>query len=98
LGKISSFETIYAMGKAGRALKQALATYKISQNKLAVTMSIERTVVYRWTHERTDPTGETITEITKALMEINPDAAKDFVRLYLGDIIEAKEETAKDIE
>lgn len=86
------------MGKAGRALKQVLEIYKISQNKLAVTMSIERTVVYRWTHERTDPTGETITEITKALMEINPDAAKDFVRLYLGDIIEAKEDAARDIE
>ena len=86
------------MGKAGRALKQVLATYKISQNRLAVKMSIERTVVYRWTHERTDPTGETITEITKALMEINPDAAKQFVKLYLGDIIEALQETAKDIE
>ncbi len=86
------------MGKAGRALKQVLESYRISQNKLAVKMSIERTVVYRWTHERTDPTGETITEITKALMEINPDAAKQFVKLYLGDIIEALQETAKDIE
>ncbi len=56
-------------------------------------MSIERTVVYR-----TDPTGETITEITKALEEINPDAAKQFVKLYLGDIIEAKEDAARDIE
>ena len=81
------------MGKAGRALKHVLESYRISQNKLAVTMSIERTVVYR-----TDPTGETITEITKALEEINPDAAKQFVKLYLGDIIEALQETAKDIE
>jgi predicted transcriptional regulator len=86
------------MGKAGRALKQVLESYKISQNKLAVTMSIERTVVYRWTHERTDPTGETITEITKALWEINPDAAREFVKLYLGDIIEAKEDAATGIE
>ncbi|HAZ44831.1 MAG TPA: XRE family transcriptional regulator [Cyanobacteria bacterium UBA11371] len=81
------------MGKAGRALKHVLESYRISQNKLAVTMSIERTVVYR-----TDPTGETITEITKALEEINPDAAKQFVKLYLGDIIEAKEDAARDIE
>lgn len=75
------------MGKAGKALKQVLELYGISQNKLAVTMSLERTVVYRWTHERTDPTGETIAGITKALQEIEPDAAKEFVRLYLGDII-----------
>ncbi|GET36329.1 hypothetical protein [Microseira wollei] len=61
-------------------------------------MSIERTVVYRWTHERTDPTGETIAEITKALLEINPDAAREFVKLYLGDIIEAKEDAATGIE
>jgi len=86
------------MGKAGRALKQVLESYKISQNKLAVKMSIERTVVYRWTHERTDPTGETIAEITKSLWEINPDAAREFVKLYLGDIIEAKEDAATGIE
>ena len=81
------------MGKAGRALKHVLESYRISQNKLAVTMSIERTVVYR-----TDPTGETITEITKALEEINPDAAKQFVKLYLGEMIEGKEDAARDIE
>jgi hypothetical protein len=76
------------MGKAGRALKQVLETYSISQNKLAVTMDIERTVVYRWTHEKTDPTGETITGITEALKQLNPEAAKAFVQLYLGEILE----------
>lgn len=86
------------MGKAGRALKQVLESYRISQNQLAVTMNVERTVVYRWTHERTDPTGETITEITKALQEINPNAAREFVNLYLGDIIAAKEDAARDLE
>lgn len=78
------------MGKAGRALKQVLAIYGISQNKLAVAMGIERTVVYRWTHERADPTGDTITVIAKALVEINPDAAREFVNLYLGDIINSR--------
>lgn len=76
------------MGKAGQALKQVLERYGISQNKLAVTMGVERTVVYRWTSERTDPTGETITTITECLQKINPSAAKDFVQLYLGDILE----------
>ncbi|MBD2090293.1 helix-turn-helix transcriptional regulator [Microcoleus sp. FACHB-1515] len=80
------------MGKAGRSLKQTLKTFGISQNKLAVTMGIERTVVYRWTHERTDPTGETITAITAALQKINPDAAQAFVDFYLGDILQSTEE------
>lgn len=78
------------MGKAGRALKQVLEIYSISQNKLAVTMNLERTVVYRWTHERTDPTGETIVAITKALQSLNREAAKEFVYLYLGTILEDK--------
>ncbi|MEM9502689.1 MAG: XRE family transcriptional regulator, partial [Cyanobacteria bacterium P01_E01_bin.43] len=31
------------MGRAGRALKETLETYAISQNKLAVTLGMERT-------------------------------------------------------
>jgi hypothetical protein len=31
-------------------------------------------------------------EIVKALKAINPDAAKEFVQLYLGNILEGKEE------
>ncbi|WP_017298894.1 helix-turn-helix domain-containing protein [Nodosilinea nodulosa] len=76
------------MGKAGRVLKQVLETYGISQNKLAVTMGIERTVVYRWTHDRTDPVGDTITSITSALNQLNPKAAQEFVDLYLGEIVQ----------
>ena len=68
-------------------LKQVLETYGISQNKLAVTMGIERTVVYRWTHERTDPGGDTITLITAALNQLKPEAAQAFINLYLGDIV-----------
>ncbi|HEY9879038.1 MAG TPA: helix-turn-helix transcriptional regulator [Leptolyngbyaceae cyanobacterium] len=75
------------MGKAGRVLKQVLETYGISQNKLAVTMGLERTVVYRWTHERTDPVGDTITAITEALNQLNPEAARSFIDLYLGEIV-----------
>lgn len=75
------------MGKAGRVLKQVLETYGFSQNKLAVTMGLERTFVYRWTHERTDPVGDTITAITAALNQLSPKAAQSFVDLYLGEIV-----------
>lgn len=36
------------MGKAGKALRQVLETYGISQNRLAVTMSINRSTVSQW--------------------------------------------------
>ncbi len=80
------------MGKAGRVLKQVLETYNISQNKLAVTMGLERTVVYRWTSERTDPVGDTITSITAALTQLNPEAAQAFIDLYLGEIVQGEED------
>lgn len=43
---------IRGMGRVGQALKQALGTYGISQNKLAMALGIERTIVNRWFHER----------------------------------------------
>ncbi len=73
------------MGKAGKALKQVLETYDISQNKLAVTMGVDRASVNRWVHEQRDPAGDVIVEIKNALRQLNPTAAEDFVRLYLGD-------------
>jgi plasmid maintenance system antidote protein VapI len=73
------------MGKAGKALKQVLETYDISQNKLAVTMGVDRASVNRWVHEQRDPAGDVIVEIKNALRQLNPRAAEDFVRLYLGD-------------
>ena len=76
------------MGKAGEALRQALETYGISQNKLAVALGIERGSVYRWVHEIRDPTAETVRDIVKALQRIEPAAAEKFVELYLGDLIE----------
>jgi len=66
-------------------LKQVLEVYGISQNKLAVTMGIARANVNRWVHEQRDPAGDVIVEIKAALKQINPDAAEEFVRLYLGD-------------
>jgi len=71
------------MGKAGKALRQVLNTYGISQNKLAVTMGTDRANVNRWVKEQRDPAGEIIFQIKEALRELEPDAAAEFVRLYL---------------
>ena len=81
------------MGRAGKALKQVLQTYGISQNKLAVALGVRASVVYRWFHELTDPTGDTIAEIALALQQINPAAAQEFVKLYLGDLLAGGEQT-----
>jgi transcriptional regulator with XRE-family HTH domain len=79
------------MGRAGKALKQTLETYGISQNKLAVTMELNRYVVYRWFHEQIDPTAETVADIVNALNKINPAAAKKFIELYLGELVDEPE-------
>ena len=81
------------MGRASRALKQVLQTYSISQNQLAVALNIDRSAVYKWFHGQREPTSETIVEITKALKQMNLDAAESFVQLYLGDIL--KDDTAE---
>ena len=75
------------MLEMGQRLRRVLDTYGISQNKLAVTMGISRANVGRWYHGL-DPTAENIAQITQALKTLNPLAAKDFVRLYLGVIVE----------
>jgi DNA-binding XRE family transcriptional regulator len=79
------------MGKAGKALKQVLETYGISQNKLAVALGVKPYAVYRWYHEQSDPSAETAVDIVKALQGINPEAAKEFVRLYVGEMVEDEE-------
>ncbi|MBW4657748.1 MAG: helix-turn-helix domain-containing protein [Drouetiella hepatica Uher 2000/2452] len=71
------------MGKAGKALKQVLEAYGISQNRLAVIMGIARSTVSHWFNETRDPSAEAVTEIVKALRQINPEAADEFVDLYL---------------
>ncbi len=71
------------MGKAGKALRQVLSTYGISQNRLAVTMGINRSTVHQWVNEISDPLAEAVTQIIKALREMNETAAEDFVDFYL---------------
>lgn len=75
------------MGRASQALKQVLDTYGISQNRLAVEMGISRANVGRWYHGL-DPSAENIAQITQALKVLDSMAAKEFVRLYLGVIID----------
>ena len=69
------------------ALKNVLDTYGISQNKLAVTMGISRANVDRWYHGL-DPSAENIVLITESFKALNIEAAQEFVRLYLGIIVE----------
>ncbi|MDY6941047.1 MAG: helix-turn-helix transcriptional regulator [Cyanobacteriota bacterium] len=76
------------MGKAGTVLKQVLETYGITQNRLAVTMGTRRSNVGRWFHGQVDPTGDTIVEIVAALRQLEPNAAQEFVRQYLGEVLE----------
>ncbi|MEQ8957453.1 MAG: helix-turn-helix transcriptional regulator [Coleofasciculus sp. C2-GNP5-27] len=81
------------MGKAGKALRQALETFGISQNKLAVALGVKPYVVFRWFHEQTDPSAETAADIAKALQSLDPAAADEFVRLYLGDYLQDSDKT-----
>ena len=76
------------MGRASIALKQVLHTYGISQNKLAVTMEIDRSNLSRWVSGNRDPSAEAVYEIRLALQKINSAAAEEFVRLYLYDSVE----------
>jgi hypothetical protein len=50
-------------------------------------MVISRANVGRWYHG-IDSSAENIAQITQALKMLNPPAAKEFVRLYLGTIVE----------
>ena len=76
------------MGKAGRALKQVLANYSISQNRLAVVMGVGPSNVHRWVYEVADPVGDAILEIRAGLYKIDPVAAEEFIRLYLAKLDE----------
>ncbi len=76
------------MGKAGQALRQVLESYSISQNKLAAVLEVKPYAVYRWYYEQIDPRAETAVDIVKALQDINPEAAKEFVSLYIGEMVE----------
>ncbi len=73
------------MGRAGKALKQVLENYGITQNRLAVVMGVTRSSVHRWVYEIGDPVADAVIEIRDALQKINPEAAKEFIKLYLGE-------------
>ena len=79
------------MGRAGKALKRVLEDYDITQNRLAVVMGITRSSVHRWVYEIGDPVAEAVIEIRNALQKINPEAAEEFIRLYLGENAEDEE-------
>ncbi|MEB3181597.1 MAG: helix-turn-helix transcriptional regulator [Nostocaceae cyanobacterium] len=73
------------MGKASKALKQVLDTYDISQSQLAVALGVGRSVVNNWVKEYATPTSDGVLEIRNTLRTINPEAAEEFIRLYLED-------------
>ena len=79
------------MGKAGKALRQVLEKYNISQNRLAVTMGIGRSTVNQWFNELSDPSAEAVTEIVAALETLNEAAAQEFIALYLGRAVQDEE-------
>jgi len=72
------------MGKAGKALKQVLTANSISQSRIASALGVERPIVFRWFHEKTDPSAETVAKIVEILRKIKKEAAIEFVDLYLG--------------
>ena len=73
------------MGRAGKALKQVLQNYGITQNRLAVAMGTRRSNINRWVNETRDPVAEAVLEIRNGLKAINPDAAEEFTQLYWKD-------------
>lgn len=81
------------MGRAGKALRQVLENYGITQNRLAVVMEISRSSVHRWVYEIGDAVADAVIEIRDALQKINPEAAKEFIRLYLGESGEDEEQS-----
>lgn len=70
------------MGRAGKALKQVLESYGITQNRLAVMMGIDRSNVSRWVNQTRDPSAEAVAQIKDALEGLDPQAAEEFVMLY----------------
>ena len=71
------------MGRAGKALKRVLQDYQITQNHLAVSMSIDRSNISRWVNESRDPSAESVAELKDALTLIKPQAGDDFVKYFL---------------
>jgi transcriptional regulator with XRE-family HTH domain len=72
------------MAQAGRALRQTLEAYGISQNRLAVALRTSRSTVSQWFNETRDPSAESVLDIRDALRTIDPNAAEKFIDLYLN--------------
>lgn len=75
------------MGKAGQALQETLKRHDISQSRLAKELGVDRPIVFRWFHGRTDPTADTVVQIAQALKSLDPTAATSFINLYLGEFV-----------
>ena len=54
-------------------------------------MGIDRSNVSRWASEAKDPGAETLLEIRRGLQKIDPQAADDFITLFLDDAEDALE-------
>jgi transcriptional regulator with XRE-family HTH domain len=76
-----------------KALREALETYGISQNKLAVALGVDRSRIFKWDHEQRDPSAETVVQIAEALKGINPNAAVEFIQLYVGDFLQNEDQS-----
>lgn len=72
------------MSKAGNALKQVLETYGITQYQLSAIMGVNRSNFSRWLRGERDPLAEVVVDMYWALRSINPNAAREFIRMYLG--------------
>jgi hypothetical protein len=46
--------------------------------------------VDRWVNEVRDPGAEMVLQLGDALQEINPEAAAEFMELYLGPVIDSE--------
>ncbi len=50
-------------------------------------------MIFKWDREQTDPTAETVVQIAEVLKNINPDAATEFIRLYVGDFLQDEDKS-----
>lgn len=76
------------MKKAGKSLRKVLEKYHINQNQLAIAMGTGRSTVHQWVRETRDPTADAVLAILKGLHKLEPEAAKEFIKLYLEDFVE----------
>lgn len=74
------------MGRAGQALREVLESYSITQSQLATALGVERPIFFRWYHGQTDPSAERVAEIVRTIQAINPEASREFVEIYLGNL------------